>query len=71
MTSAKFWNFLTPSPPCPHLELIHLLRPLFHDADDAPPPLMRTSYLDASKREEKEEVVGKLPTDGRTTPPRP
>ena len=39
MTSANFSDFLTPSPPCLHLELIYilkfmqppLLRPLFHD----------------------------------------
>ena len=44
MTSAKFSAFLTPFPPCPHLELIcsieftqpPLLRPLF---PDPPPPL--------------------------------
>ena len=52
MASTEFSGFLTPSPPCLHLDLIYtieftqppLLRPLFHDL---PPPLMRTSYLEA------------------------
>ena len=62
MMSAKFSDFLTPSP-CLHLELIStikftqppLLHPLFHDP---PPPLMRISYLEAPSviqgREKKE-----------------
>ena len=48
--SAKLSDFLTPFPPCPHLDLIYtieftqplLLRPLLHD-----PPPMPTSYLEA------------------------
>ena len=52
MTTAKFSDFLTPSPPCPHLDLIYtikftqppLLRTLIHDP--LPPP-MRTYLMDA------------------------
>ena len=52
MRSAKISKFLTPFHPCPHLNLIYsikftqppLLHLLFHDH---PPPLMRTSYLEA------------------------
>ena len=34
MTTANFWDFLTRSPPCPHLDLIYTIKftqpPLFH-----------------------------------------
>ena len=49
MTSTKISDFLTPSPPCPHMELIHTIKftqphLLFHDRH---PPPKRTSYMEA------------------------
>ena len=52
MTSAKFWDFLTPSPLCPHLGLIYstkFTQPplLIFFLANPPPPSVRTSYMDA------------------------
>ena len=53
MTSAKFWDFLTPSSPRPHLGLIYSTKftqpPLLHLLLGYPPPSVRTRtpYMDA------------------------
>ena len=56
MTSAKFWVFLTPSPPCLHFGPIHSTKftqpPLLHLLLGYPPPPLplQTSYVHAPLR---------------------
>ena len=51
MTSATFWDFFTPSPPCPHLGLIYSTKftqpHLLHLLLGSPPPLSADVIMDA------------------------